>query len=37
MRIIDLAPLIDNAWGDSYTVVRATISKSQYQAVSNAI
>jgi hypothetical protein len=37
MRIIDLAPLVDNAWGDAYTVVRATISKSQYQAVSNAI
>jgi len=37
MRIVDLAPLVDNAWGDTYTVVRATISKSQYQAVSNAI
>jgi len=37
MRIIDLAPSVDNAWGDTYTVVRATISKSQYVAVSNAI
>ncbi len=37
MRIVDLAPLVDNAWGDLFTVVRATISKSQYQAASNAI
>ena len=37
MRIIDLGQGIDNAWGDLFTVVRATISKSQYQAVSNAI
>lgn len=32
MRIVDLAPLVDNAWGDAYTVVRVTINKSQYQA-----
>ena len=37
MRVIGLAPYPGNAWGDSYTIVRATISKSQYQAVSNAI
>jgi hypothetical protein len=37
MRIIDLGQGIDNAWGDLFTVVRATVSKSQYQAVSNAI
>jgi hypothetical protein len=37
MRIVDLAPLVDNAWGDLFTVVRATISKSQFQAASNAI
>jgi hypothetical protein len=37
MRIINLAPYADNAWGDAYTVVRATITKSQYYAVSNAI
>jgi hypothetical protein len=32
MTIVDLAPYPDNAWGDSYTIVRATINKSQYQA-----
>ena len=37
MRIVDIAPYADNAWGDSYVIVRATISKSQYQAASNAI
>lgn len=29
MRIVDLAPLVDNAWGDAYTVVRAVVSNSQ--------
>ena len=29
MRIVDLAPYVDNAWGDSFTVVRATIAKHQ--------
>lgn len=37
MRIVDLAPYPDNAWGDSYTIVRATISKPQFYPVSNAI
>jgi hypothetical protein len=37
MRIVDLAPLVDNAWGDSYTVVRAQISNPQFSAASNAI
>ena len=37
MRIVDLAPYPDNAWGDTYTIVRATISKSQNTAVTNAI
>ena len=37
MLIRDLAPLVDNAWGDSYTVVRVTINKSQYQATVVAI
>jgi hypothetical protein len=32
MRIVDLAPYPDNAWGDTYTIVRVTINKSQYQA-----
>lgn len=37
MRIVDLAPYADNAWGDAYTVVRVTINKSQYQATVVAI
>jgi len=37
MRIVDLAPYPDNAWGDTYTVVRVTINESQYQATVNAI
>jgi hypothetical protein len=37
MRIINLAPFADNDWGDAFTVVRATITKSQYYATSNAI
>lgn len=37
MRIIDIAPYPDNAWGDSYTIVRATISEHQYTAVANGI
>ena len=37
MRIVDLAPYPDNAWGDAYTIVRATINESQYQATVNAI
>ena len=37
MRIVDLAPLVDNAWGDSYTVVRAQVTASQFYANANAI
>ena len=33
MRILDLAPYTDNAWGDSYVVVRANISKYQFAPV----
>jgi len=33
MRIIDLAPYSDNAWGDTYTVVRTNISKYQFAPV----
>ena len=33
MRIINLAPYPDNAWGDSYTIVRATIAKFQFAGV----
>jgi hypothetical protein len=31
-RIIDLAPYADNAWGDSYVIVRVQISRHQYTA-----
>lgn len=30
MRIIDIAPYPDNAWGDPFVIVRATISQHQY-------
>ena len=30
MRIVGLAPYPGNAWGDSYTIVRATISEYQF-------
>lgn len=33
MRIIDIAPYPDNAWGDAYTIVRATISEFQFAGV----
>ena len=29
MRIVDIAPYPDNAWGDSFTIVRAVISNTQ--------
>jgi hypothetical protein len=37
MRIVDLAPYPDNAWGDAFTIVRATINEAQFQASVNAI
>lgn len=30
MRIIDIAPYADNAWGDDYVIVRATIAEYQF-------
>jgi len=30
MRIIDIAPYPDNAWGDTYVIVRAVISEYQF-------
>ena len=30
MRIIDIAPYSDNAWGDDYVIVRANISEYQF-------
>ena len=31
-RIIDIAPYVDNAWGDSFVIVRVQISRHQYTA-----
>lgn len=33
LRVIDIAPYPDNAWGDSYTIVRVTIAQYQYGQV----
>ena len=33
MRIVDIAPYADNAWGDDYVIVRATIAESQFAGV----
>jgi hypothetical protein len=33
MRIVDLAPYPDNAWGDTYVIVRATIAQFQFGQV----
>jgi hypothetical protein len=30
MRVVDLAPYADNAWGDAYTVVRVVNAQSQF-------
>ena len=37
LRIINLSPGVDNAWGDAYTVVQVQVSRSQYVATINAI
>jgi hypothetical protein len=37
MRVVDLAPYVDNAWGDSYTIVRVVNSQSQFFGTVNAI
>ena len=33
MRILDIAPFPDNAWGDNYVIVRANIAKYQFAPV----
>ena len=33
MRILDIAPYPDNAWGDNYVIVRANISNYQFGPV----
>lgn len=37
LRIIGLTPAVDNAWGDTYTVVQVQVSRSQFVATINAI
>jgi len=37
MRVVDLAPYVDNAWGDSYTIVRVVNSNSQFFGAITAI
>jgi hypothetical protein len=37
LRIINLTPGVDNAFGDAYTVVQVQVSRSQYVATINAI
>ena len=29
LRVVDLAPYVDNAWGDAYTIVRVVVANSQ--------
>ena len=36
MRVVDIAPYPDNAWGDSYVIVRVTVSNHQNVATINA-
>jgi len=37
LRVINLAPYPDNAWGDAYPIVQVQIALSQYVAAINAI
>jgi hypothetical protein len=37
MRIVDSAPYADNAWGDPFVIVRATVAETQFVAPSVAI
>jgi len=33
MRVVDIAPYPDNAWGDAYVIVRAQIAEHQFGAI----
>jgi len=33
VQILDLAPYVDNAWGDAYTIVRVQVARRQISAV----
>ena len=37
MRVVDIAPYVDNAWGDSFVIVRVVNSRSQFFGIVNAI
>ena len=37
MRVVDIAPYPDNAWGDSFVIVRVVNSRSQFFGTVNAI
>jgi hypothetical protein len=37
LRVVDLAPYVDNAWGDSYTIVRVVVANSQFFGAVTAI
>jgi hypothetical protein len=37
MRVVDLAPYADNAWGDSYTIVRVQLAITQFYGAYTAI
>ena len=37
MRVVDIAPYQDNAWGDAYVIVRVVNSRSQFFGTFNAI
>jgi hypothetical protein len=37
MRVVDLAPYVDNAWGDAYTIVRVVCANSQFFGAVTAI
>lgn len=37
VRVVDLAPYVDNAWGDNFTIVRVVIANSQFFGAVTAI
>lgn len=37
MRVVDIAPYVDNAWGDAFVIVRVVNSRSQFFGTVNAI
>jgi hypothetical protein len=37
VRVVDIAPYPDNAWGDAFPIVRVTIAETQFVAVRTAI